>query len=66
MAASRTTSTRRMESRIFAGMLRLTQSIALTFDLCEGARETSGYDAPLVAFLRVTRPAGATQAAPNP
>ncbi len=26
--------------------------VALTFDLCEGARELSGYDAPLVDFLR--------------
>ncbi|MCU0767197.1 MAG: polysaccharide deacetylase family protein [Gammaproteobacteria bacterium] len=26
--------------------------IALTFDLCEGARGVSGYDAPLVAYLR--------------
>jgi peptidoglycan/xylan/chitin deacetylase (PgdA/CDA1 family) len=26
--------------------------VALTFDLCEGAREASGYDAPLVAILR--------------
>jgi peptidoglycan/xylan/chitin deacetylase (PgdA/CDA1 family) len=26
--------------------------VALTFDLCEGAREVSGYDAPLVAYLR--------------
>lgn len=29
--------------------------IALTFDLCEGAREVSGYDAPLVAILREQR-----------
>lgn len=29
--------------------------IALTFDLCEGAREVSGYDAPLVAYLREQR-----------
>jgi len=26
--------------------------VALTFDLCEGGGEVSGYDAPLVAFLR--------------
>jgi peptidoglycan/xylan/chitin deacetylase (PgdA/CDA1 family) len=26
--------------------------VALTFDLCEGARAASGYDAPLVAYLR--------------
>ncbi len=26
--------------------------VALTFDLCEGARELSGYDAPLVDYLR--------------
>lgn len=29
--------------------------IALTFDLCEGAREVSGYDAPLVDYLREQR-----------